>query len=330
MPVLPNQPLQTTVTSPSGSLFSQIGQAFTDSLQGSIGINPSMTRQNVSTMFQYNNRTVGPQVVVNYPQASYDWRVRISLAPNSNYFYNDPSNNLLSPLRTEVANNSTTAVVQGINSLFGPNGQSRIGVVFPYTPSVTIQHTANYAAQKLTHNNYTQYFYENSEVGPITINGEFTVQNVNEGQYLLATIYFFRSLTKMFFGNDNMAGNPPPIVYLNGYGEYYLPNVPCIVTSFSHTMPDSVDYMDIPEPGIYYNPGLTRPVLNSTRLPTTSSVNLTVQPIYSRLAQSQGFNLSDFARGALVNAPGSGGAASSFGATQRGLNGGSPGAGGFL
>lgn len=330
MPVLPNQPLQTTVTNPSGSFGNQIWNSITDSLQGSVGLNPMMSRQNVATMFQYTNRTVGPQVVVNYPQASYDWRVRISLAPNSNYFYNDPSNNLLSPLRTEVANNSTSAVVQGINSLFGSGGQSRVGVVFPYTPTVTVQHSANYAAQKLTHSNYTQYFYENSEVGAISINGEFTVQNVNEGQYLLATIYFFRSLTKMFFGRDSMAGNPPPIVYLNGYGEYYLPNVPCVVTSFSHTMPDSVDYMDIPEPGLNYNPGVTRPVLNSTRLPTTSTISLTVQPVYSRLAQSQGFNLSDFARGALVNAPGSGGAASSFGATQTAINGGSPGAGGFL
>jgi hypothetical protein len=330
MPVLPNQPLQTTVTNPSGNFVSQIGQVFRSGLQGSVGVNPLMSRQNVATMFQYTNRTVGPQVVVNYPQASYDWRVRISLAPGSNYFYNDPSNNLLSPLRTEVANNSTSAVVQGINNLFGSGGQSRVGVVFPYTPTVTLQHSANYAAQKLTHSNYTQYFYENSEVGAISITGEFTVQNVNEGQYLLATIYFFRSLTKMFFGRDSMAGNPPPIVYLNGYGEYYLPNVPCIVTSFSHTMPDSVDYMDIPEPGLNYNPGVTRPVLNSTRLPTTSTLSLTVQPVYSRLAQSQGFNLSDFARGALINAPGSGGAASSFGATQTAINGGSPGVGGLL
>ena len=134
----------------------------------------------------------------------------------------------------------------------------------------------------------------------------------------------------MFFGAGNGAGNPPPIVYLNGYGQYYLPNVPCVVTNFSHTMPDAVDYMDIPEPGLNYNPYVTNPVLNSTRLPTTSTISLTLQPVYSRLAQSQGFNLNDFARGALINSPGSGGAASSFGATQTAVNGGKPGSGGFL
>ena len=330
MPVLPNQPLQTTATSPTSGFLTQLGQSAVNSLQGSVGLNPLMSRQNVASMYAYTSRTQGPNLVVNYPQASQDWRVRVNLAPNSNYFYNDPTNTLLSPLRTESTNNVTSAVVQGVNSLFGPTGQSRIGVVFPYTPTLTVQHTANYSPQKLTHNNYTQYFYDNSEVQAITINGEFTVQNVNEGQYLLASIYFFRSITKMFFGADPMAGNPPPLVYLNGYGQYYLPNVPCVVTSFSHTMPDQVDYVDIPEPGLTYNPVATKPTLNSTRLPTTSTISLSLQPVYSRLSQSQGFSLNDFARGALINAPGSGGAASGFGSTKPALNGGTPGNGGFL
>jgi len=335
MPVLPNQTLNNALNQNAG-IGTQITQAITSSLEGSVGANPFMGRQNVNSMYAYSAtngggfQTKGPNVIVNYPQASYDWRVRVTLAPNANYFYADPSNNLLAPLRTESSNNITSAVVNTVNNLFGSGGQQRIGVVFPYTPSVTVQHTANYAPQKLTHNNYTQYFYENSEVGPITISGEFTVQNVNEGQYLLATIYFFRSITKMFFGADPLAGNPPPIVYLNGYGQYYLPNVPCVCTSFSHTMPETVDYVDVPEPGLNYNPLLTKPVLNSTRLPTTSTVSITLQPVYSRIAQSQGFTLNDFARGALVNSPASGGSASSFGATQIPLNGGKPGNGGFL
>jgi hypothetical protein len=330
MPVLPNQPLQTTAVNQNSSFGAQIGQSVVNGLQGSVGLNPSMSRQNVASMYAYGSRTTGPDLIVNYPQASYDWRVRVSLAPNSNYFYNDPSNRLLSPLVSEVGNNVTSAVVQSINSLFGPNGQTRVGVVFPYTPTVQVTHAANYSAQKLTHNNYTNYFYENSEVQAISLSGEFTVQNVNEGQYLLASLYFFRSITKMFFGNDPMAGNPPPIVFLNGYGQYYLPNVPCVVTNFSHTMPAECDYMDVPEPGMTYNPNFTNPVLNSTRLPTTSTLTLNLQPVYSRMAQSQKFNLNDFARGALINAPGSGGAATSFGATNPGLNGGTAGKGGFL
>jgi hypothetical protein len=189
-------------------------------------------------------------------------------------------------------------------------------VVFPYTPQITVAHTANYTPQKLTHSNYAQYFYDNSEVGAITLTTDFTVQNVSEGQYLLAAIYFFRSCTKMFFGAGPNAGNPPPIVYLNGYGQYYLPNVPCVVTSFSHTMPSDVDYMDIPEPSATLVPQTLYPRLNSTRLPTTSNMTLTLQPVYSRLAQSQGFSLEDFARGGLINQVNSSNPATGFGATQ--------------
>ena len=316
MPVLPNQPLNNTINT-GQSVGSQIGSAFTNSLAGSVGLNPFQNRQNVATMFNYSRPSnPGPGPVVNYPQASYDWRVRISLPPKAPYFYNDPSNNLLKPLVTESTNSLTSAVVGSINSLFGSTGQTRIGVVFPYTPTVTVTHTANYTPQKLTHSNYTQYFYDSSEVQPITVTGEFTVQNVNEGQYLLATIYFFRAITKMFFGMDGaMAGNPPPLVYLNGYGEYYLPNVPCVVRSFQHVMPDSVDYVEVPEPGLTYNPYTTDAVLNSTRLPTTSTITLTLQPVVSRRQQSQGFSLTDFSRGALINTKGSGLPASSFGQT---------------
>jgi hypothetical protein len=159
-------------------------------------------------------------------------------------------------------------------------------------------------------------------VAAITITGNFTIQSMDEGQYLLATIYFFRSLTKMFFGADTYpaAGNPPPLVYLNGYGQYILPNVPCVVTQFQHVMPTDVDYMNVVDPAVtsggYYNPQITDTTLQSTRLPTTSSLSVTLQPVYSRAAQSQGFSLVDFSRGALVNPPGSNPAVTSFGSTK--------------
>lgn len=317
MPVLSNTPLPGNTIDGSLSLGAQLGQAAQSSLLGSVGLNQASGRQNVADMFKYSNKTVGPTPRFIYPDSSIDWRVRISLAPNSTYF--DPMNTpLLRPLLGGVGSDITAATA--IGSLFG-NGK-KIGVVFPYTPAISITHTANYQAQKLTHSNYAQYFYDNSEVSSINITTEFTVQNVNEGQYLLAAIYFFRSITKMFFGQDPRAGNPPPLVYLNGYGQYYLPNIPCVVTSFQHTMPADCDYMDIPEPSVtgaggqWYNPQFISKRLNSTRLPTTSSMTLSLQPVYSRTAQSQAFSLEDFARGALVNRLGGAGSTSAFGATQ--------------
>lgn len=337
MPVLPNSVLPGNTFNPTSQSFgAQIGQAIGSSLGGAVGLSQASNRLNVAQMYNYSTRTAGPNPTVVYPNASIDWRVRLSLAPNSNYFYNDPNNSLLSPLRSEIGGGSSSGVGSAVLNALGQrsqSGASRVGVVFPYTPDIKITHVANYTAQKFTHSNYASYFYDNSEVQAINISGEFTVQNINEGQYLLAAIYFFRSVTKMFFGGDPNAGTPPPILYLNGYGQYYLPNVPCVVTNFTHNMPPEVDYMDVPEPAATqsgYNPQFTNYRLNSTRLPTQSVITLQVQPIYSRLSQSQGFSLQDFAKGALINAPGSNGAVTAFGATQRGSNTTSGGPGGFI
>jgi hypothetical protein len=333
MPVLPNAVLPgNNLNGQNASFGGMVGSAVGSSLLGAVGLSQASRRVNVADFYKYSSNTVGPNPQIIYPDANQDWRVRISLAPNSNYFYNDPQNNLLRPLTTEVGGSSTSGFGSALLGSLGVAGP-RVGVVFPYSPQVALTHTATYSAQELTHNNYKNYFYNHSEVQAITITGDFTVQNVNEGQYLLACVYFFRSVTKMFFGNDALAGNPPPLVYLNGYGQYYLPNVPCVVTSFQHTMPADVDYMDIPEPDVTrrgYNPQFTNYRLNSTRMPTTSSITLSLQPVYSRRAQSQGFSLNDFAKGALVNSPNANNRATAFGASQPATNGGTAGQGGFI
>lgn len=155
-----------------------------------------------------------------------DWRVRISLSPQNKIFYNDKTNSLLEPL------------------------SETDGVIFPYTPQISVSHSAAYNSLQPTHSNYASHFYQGSEVNDISITGDFTVQTAEEGQYLLASIYFFRAATKMFFGGDQSAGsnsgNPPPLVYLDGYGAHYFPHVPCVITQFTHTLPGEVDYVDVP------------------------------------------------------------------------------------
>jgi len=217
-------------------------------------------------------------------QPENDWRVRISLSPNmlEGAWYNDPSNFILAPLYATK------------------------GLIFPYTPQVTVNHSANYEATKLTHSNYASYFYQNSEVREISITGEFTVQNYKEGQYLMAAIHFLRAVTKMYYGQqDALAGTPPPLVYLDGYGITYLPHVPCVVTSFSHTMPNDVDYIEVPigsTDGISGNQ-LFGSVASGipTRLPTSSTITLTLQPIYSRNNISSNFSMRNFVSGAALN-----------------------------
>lgn len=271
-----------------------------------------------------------------------DWRIRLSLGEEANFFYKaiasgDLNNNIQTPL-LETS-----------------------GVIWPYTPQVTVTHSASYTPMAPVHSNYPVLFYSGSEVADINISGEFTVQSIEEGQYLLAVIYFLRSCTKMFFGQGQYAGNPPPVVFLNGYGSHYFPNIPCVITSFNHTMPNDVDYIEIPisaqqlvdntkdasgrfrsstpttidnfsdaalqpegvpaRPGAGVNVGKTtyfgpeaadkvlKTITSATRLPTSSTIAVTVKPIYSRNKLFDEFDLEKFASGELLNnrAPGSGG-----------------------
>lgn len=208
-----------------------------------------------------------------------DWRVRISLQPTTAaLYYANPANPIMYPL------------------------SQTNGVIFPYTPSITVTHNAKWNPTVLTHSNYNSYFYEGSEVQGISISGEFTVQDIEEGQYLAAVIQFFRSATKMFFGQSALAGTPPPVVYLDGYGSGYFPHVPCVITQFSHTMPADVDYVKVPvgvnlsQAGIGQVSGLATP----TRLPAISTIQIMLQPIYSRNNIQNNFTLEKFNSGALI------------------------------
>jgi hypothetical protein len=151
--------------------------------------------------------------------AAADWRVRLRLAPNATYLYKAKNPGILKPL----ANTD--------------------GVIFPYTPAIDTSYTAKYDSYDLTHSNYRGYFYKNSTVENITIKGTFTAQDTREAEYLLAVIHFFRSVTKMFYGQDPQAGAPPPLVYLSGFGQFQFNEHPCVVSNFSYNLPTDVDYI---------------------------------------------------------------------------------------
>lgn len=151
-----------------------------------------------------------------------DWRVRLSLAPASTYLYNASDPGILKPLSS--------------------NGGSD-GVIFPYTPKIDLSYRAEYSAIALTHSNYKGYFYQSSFLDPVNLTATFTAQDTSEAEYMLAVIHFFRSVTKMFYGQDTQRGAPPPLVYLRGLGEYQFAEHPCLVTQFNYTLPPDVDYI---------------------------------------------------------------------------------------
>lgn len=192
-----------------------------------------------------------------------DWRVRISLPAGSNILYNNPNveTGLMEPL-----------IASGI-----------FGVVFPYTPTITLAYNARYQEQSLTHSNFKSYFYEGSDIAPITISGEFTAQNQSEAQYVLACVYFLRACTKMLWGQDEGAGTPPPVLKLNGFGERYLPDVSCVLTNFTHTMPADCDYIAI-----------NQEIYGGVRMPVISTISVTLQPVYSRKKQHDDFTVRSY------------------------------------
>ena len=153
-----------------------------------------------------------------------DWRVRMSLAPSANYLYNaakdDPSH-ILYPLYNTK------------------------GVIFPYTPTIQTGYRATYEPADIPHTNYKSYFYKNSSVDDVTITADFTAQDSEEASYLLAVIHFFKSATKMFYGQDKepRAGTPPPLIYLSGFGAYQFDNHPMVISSFTYALPNDVDYV---------------------------------------------------------------------------------------
>jgi hypothetical protein len=118
------------------------------------------------------------------------------------------------------------------------------GVIFPYTPQIQINYRANYGKKTLTHANYPAFFYQGSEVSDVQINATFTAQSSEEASYLMAVIHFFKVTTKMYYGQDgNKNGMPPPLIFLNGFGDGQFDNVACVNNQLNYNLPSDVDYI---------------------------------------------------------------------------------------
>ena len=165
------------------------------------------------------------------------------------------------------------------------------GVVWPYLPSITVATKAEYTPINTTHNNYTNYAYKGSMVDDIQISGEFSCETASDAAYWIAATTFFKTATKMFFGQGELAGNPPIICILKGYGASVFNNTPVIIKSFSVDLKDDVNYVKCEEFG------------STTWVPVLSTISVTVSPVYTR-ARMRKFSLQDYSRGSLAGEKG--------------------------
>lgn len=148
---------------------------------------------------------------------SSDWRVRLSM-PTWPAFSSSP---VLKPLKEAG------------------------GLVFPYTPTVNIESGAKYTPVTPIHSNFTFQTYEHSKPGSIVITAPMFVEDASQALYWIAMVHYLRSASKMFTGRDPIAGNPPPIVLLNGYGNYVFKNVPVVITKATISLKNDSDYMGV-------------------------------------------------------------------------------------
>ena len=268
--------------------------------------------QGISTAVNNTRSTATRQDTANFQQKP-DWRARLSLAPNANYLYKVPKGQagILEPL------------------------QATDGVIFPYTPGISVTYSAGYDPSDIVHSNYRVYQYKGSSVDTVSITADFTAQDTNEANYLLAVIHFFRSVTKMFYGQDQNPNNgvPPPLCYLSGFGAYTFDAHPLVVTNFTYATPTEVDYIragsQTNQPGVNvaqqnnivnsFVPSVLRTAINglqpkvpnfstqnslinsdATYVPTKLQLQITCIPIVTRNDISNKFSLKEYATGALL------------------------------
>jgi hypothetical protein len=165
------------------------------------------------------------------------------------------------------------------------------GVVWPYLPNITVSTKANYNLVETTHSNYPTQGYKNSVVEDISIVGEFTCETETDAAYWIAATTFFKTATKMFFGQGANAGNPPIICNLSGYGSSVFDSIPVVVKSFSVDLKDDTNYIQCNTFG------------TNTWVPVVSTISVTVSPVYNR-ANLRKFSLADYAKGKVASSTG--------------------------
>ena len=192
--------------------------------------------------------------------------------------------------------------------IYGPDDKTNIlwplhrtmGLVFPFTPVVSVGATVSYEEYAFTHSIYRYNSYNKSAPNEISISGDFTAQTINEAKYLLAVMHFLKSASKSYFGASNAqkAGIPPPVLHFNYLGENQFKNVPVIIKNYSYVLDSDVDYVKVEIPLGFLNAdnsyeGVTR----TSWIPTRVNISITIDPYYNPNMLRDQFDLDKFIQG---------------------------------
>ena len=190
---------------------------------------------------------------------------------------------------------------------------------FPYTPQIEYGQEVKYDMYNTTHTNYQLSGYTRSENSTISLSCKFSAHTAEHFKMSEFAIRFLRTYTKMNYGRqDPDRGQPPRILRFFAHGNSMFNNVPIVLTKFSMTFPEDVDYVK----GSIANDGtlIKTDVVRSTQVPTNVladkqvtansvsgqvylpilfSINISMLLQYNMYNAVQEFNLTDFANGKL-------------------------------
>jgi hypothetical protein len=160
------------------------------------------------------------------------------------------------------------------------------GILFPYTPNISVSHQVEYSQYDLVHTNYQQNAFNKSRNPAIQVTGTFVSQTPEEAAYTVGVMHFLRIVSKMNFGaSDTEAGTPPPVLEFSAYGTYNFRRVPVVMGSFQFVYEDNVDYVEVS-------------VGNGelVQVPSLMLISMDLLPQYSPALQNK-FNLNELAAG---------------------------------
>tara|TARA_Y100000389_G_scaffold48929_1_gene44488 strand:- start:5049 stop:5657 length:609 start_codon:yes stop_codon:yes gene_type:complete len=169
------------------------------------------------------------------------------------------------------------------------------GLVFPIQPDIVYQQAVNYQSFGLTHTNYHSHSYAGTPSPSIQVTAQFSNVTQEEHEYTQGVIHFLRSVTKMFYGIDDVgktpvAGTPPPKLRFSSFGTNQFYEVPVLVGSVSIPYQSDTDLVEI----IDQNG-------NPQALPAIQTISLDLLVSISPAKQKKVFSKHKFINGSLYS-----------------------------
>lgn len=214
-----------------------------------------------------------------------------------------PSENRVRLYSTNAKNN----LLMG-GGLMDPLLKTGFGIIFPYTPTIMWNYSANYGTYDTTHSVYQQQYWQNTPNPTVQLTATFTATTIAESEYSLASLHFLRFATKGDFGaflgdtgtRNATAGSPPPVLMFSAYGSGNAEKIPVVVRSVNYTYAEDVDFVTV-DPSLRSESNESRSekwkVDYSTSIPVqfVMSIDLAIQQTPANVQNK--FNVKEYATG---------------------------------